>query len=280
LLLVSMLKQYLLPLLSLFGLLVSIYLVFAHFSEQPSFCDLGKTISCSAVTGSAYGRLFNVPVAIFGVTWFGFLLLMTLQDNNLNVLLLIFFWTSLGVGFVFYLVFAEIMLQAICPLCTVIHIITLVIYWVVWKSISEGVHRTTWSKLKAKKHALTLLQALKWWFISMLIVHGAIVVYFNTIGAQQKVFNDSLPRCLTERGFKMYGSSSCSVCLKQKKMFGEFFASITFIECQDFPDTCGQKNVTTYPTWIRFEGNNLEISRLSGLQSIEQLQAASQCSTN
>ena len=44
--------------------------------DYSSFCDVGATVNCSQAYLSTYGSLFGVPVALFGVVFFAFVLLL------------------------------------------------------------------------------------------------------------------------------------------------------------------------------------------------------------
>ena len=65
-------KLHAISILSIIGLLTSLYLVYNHYAppQAGSFCDFGETISCSLVNTSVYSELFGVPVALFGAVWF------------------------------------------------------------------------------------------------------------------------------------------------------------------------------------------------------------------
>lgn len=116
----------LLAFLSVVGLVLSLYLVQHHYAlAQESFCDMNAVISCSVVNQSAYAQLFHVPVAFYGVLWFlVFLGLLYLYKKPLarKILLL---WSVSGVLFVFYLLYAEWQIGALCPWCTLVHGIVL-----------------------------------------------------------------------------------------------------------------------------------------------------------
>lgn len=112
-------------LLAVLGLLISIYLVQHHYAlaNESGFCDMSQTVSCSIVHKSSYAELFHIPIAFYGAFWFlVFLILLGLvylrKARAKHVLLL---WSSTGFLFVFYLLYAEWQLGAICPWCTVVH---------------------------------------------------------------------------------------------------------------------------------------------------------------
>jgi uncharacterized membrane protein len=123
--------------LCLVGLAVSVYLTVEHFSASTTLaCPESATINCVKVTTSSYSELFGVPVAVLGLLFF----------LGLTPLCLPIAWraaspwlprlrlaaTAIGVGFVVYLVWAELFpIGAICLWCTVVHAVTLLLFAVV-----------------------------------------------------------------------------------------------------------------------------------------------------
>jgi hypothetical protein len=62
---------------------------------------------------------------------------------------------------------------------------------------------------------------------------------------------DAFAKCLTDKGFVMYGAAWCSHCAAQKALFGDSFKYIKYVECPDNINFCLDKGVQGYPTWIR-----------------------------
>ena len=88
-------------------------------------------------------------------------------------------------------------------------------------------------------------------------------------------------RCLTEKGWGMYSSFTCSACRVQHKAFGKAFKDIKVIECNpNAPNTqvdlCLKWKIKKTPTWL-LEKNAKEIKRIEGYQLLENLAAASGC---
>ena len=61
---------------------------------------------------------------------------------------------------------------------------------------------------------------------------------------------DTFAKCLTEKGWVMYGAEWCVHCKAQKERFGESFQYIKYVECPDNIKLCLNKGVNGYPTWI------------------------------
>jgi hypothetical protein len=73
---------------------------------------------------------------------------------------------------------------------------------------------------------------------------------------------DELAQCLTEKGVKEYGTFWCPNCAKQKKMLGDAYQYIDYIECDPRGDDqqaelCIQKGIEKYPTWEFSDGTML-----------------------
>ncbi len=235
--------------LSIIGLLTSMYLVQSHF-----VCDIGV---CSVITASEFSELFNVPVAIFGVIWFIILILMAWQKFDLGMLI----WNIVGFLFVIYMVLAEIILKALCPFCTILHIIiliTLILSIIVYKP--------------SKKYRI------KRWFTLIIILNLIPLIYFN--GFNETNY-DNIAKCLSTNDLKMYSSITCSVCQKQKEYFGDSFQYINEVECNpngENPQTglCTKKGIEAIPTWI-FEKDGVEVQRVIGFQTPEFLAELTGC---
>lgn len=88
---------------------------------------------------------------------------------------------------------------------------------------------------------------------------------------------DDFAKCLTSKSVKMYGAYWCSHCADQKRIFGNSFQYVTYVECaipgDDSAQTpiCIQNKIQGYPTWeINGEKN-------SGVKDINTLSSLSGC---
>ncbi len=83
------------------------------------------------------------------------------------------------------------------------------------------------------------------------------------ISCSPKQNYDSFASCLTEKGAVMYGAFWCSHCQEQKKMFGDSFEYVNYVECS-LPDgksqteVCLKKDIKGYPTWEFEDGERLD----------------------
>jgi uncharacterized membrane protein len=257
--------------LAVLGLLTSIYLLQEHYSEASGICDINETVSCSLVNSSIYSMLFGVPVAVFGGIWFIFLFALAWQAIRQEKLIpFLLAWNVLGLLFVVYLVIAEILLRAICPFCTVVHIITLITFilsLILFKQL----------KKKAKKIDGKLL---KKWVLALIVVNILPLIFFNISYGEQQNF-DELAQCITEQEVHMYGSFRCGVCAKTRAMFGDAFQYINEIECHPQGENsewelCQGKEITGTPTWI-LEPSGVEEKRFEGFMTTNELAEFAGC---
>ena len=74
---------------------------------------------------------------------------------------------------------------------------------------------------------------------------------------------DNLAQCLTDKGVVMYGTEWCPHCANQKKLFGNSFKLINYVDCDLNRKACVEAGVQGYPTWV-FD----ELTALSGTQQL------------
>jgi uncharacterized membrane protein len=139
-------RRVLTPLVALAGLGVSTYLTLAHYSAAVTIaCPETGVVNCEKVTTSAQSMVFGIPVAVLGLAFF----------VAMFVLCLPFAWRSprrivpwarlassvVGVGFISYLVYAELYeIHAICLWCTSVHVLTFILFVAIvtgWEEATE-----------------------------------------------------------------------------------------------------------------------------------------------
>jgi hypothetical protein len=91
----------------------------------------------------------------------------------------------------------------------------------------------------------------------------------------------SFAKCLSEKGYFMYGSFTCASCRAQRNNFGKAFEYIKEIECNPAApgnqvELCLEKKIRKLPTWIQ-ETDGQELKRLEGYQLLEFLASSSGC---
>lgn len=83
---------------------------------------------------------------------------------------------------------------------------------------------------------------------------------------------DQFAKCLSDQGAIMYGAYWCSHCQNQKRLFGQSFELVNYVECTQDVANCEAAGITGYPTWIFADG-----SRIEGEASFAQLAERTQC---
>lgn len=89
---------------------------------------------------------------------------------------------------------------------------------------------------------------------------------------------DAFARCLTQAGARFYGTSWCPHCAAQRRMFGNAFADVDYVECsvkgtREVTEECQEAGVTSFPTWEFKDG-----SRAQGRLTLQQLAQRTGCS--
>ena len=121
--------------LSIAGLGVSVYMTIEHFTGNTTLaCSSNSVINCGAVTTSPESMVFGVfPVAVLGLAFYVVVTaLMTpwawqIQRREVGLLRLVSMVA--GMGFVMYLIYAEVVqIQDICEYCTGVHVITFLLF--------------------------------------------------------------------------------------------------------------------------------------------------------
>ncbi|HET8930611.1 MAG TPA: vitamin K epoxide reductase family protein [Acidimicrobiales bacterium] len=115
--------------LVLAGLGLSIYLTVEHFSASPSYaCPTNSVVDCVKVTSSSYSEFLGVPVVLAGVLYFVVALPLHLpsawQSSNVWLQRARWAWSGIGMVSVFWLIYGELDVGAICLYCTGVHIVT------------------------------------------------------------------------------------------------------------------------------------------------------------
>jgi uncharacterized membrane protein len=122
---------------SIAGVAVAAYLTYEHFTAGTTLaCPDTGVVNCAKVTSSQYSKLFGIPVALLGLTFFVGMTALSLPPmwrtsspwpRRLRLL-----GVLTGVVFVCYLIWAELFqIDAICLWCTVVHALTLVLFGLV-----------------------------------------------------------------------------------------------------------------------------------------------------
>lgn len=117
----------------------------------------------------------------------------------------------------------------------------------------------------------------KTWILFFIVL--AIVVFFlvkpSFTGKNIEESNlDKFAKCLTNANLTMYGTSWCSHCQNQKKLFGKSFQHINYIDCDKQSEICALEGITGYPTW------KINNTSYPGEQSFTRLSQLTGCEIN
>jgi uncharacterized membrane protein len=119
---------------SLAGLGVSIYLTIAHFTESALIgCSESGLVNCTKVTTSPQSYVFGIPVAVLGLAFYVFAAAIMSPWGwrwmRREVYLLRLVSVVVGMGFVIYLLYAELfIIGSICLYCTSVHALTFLLF--------------------------------------------------------------------------------------------------------------------------------------------------------
>jgi uncharacterized membrane protein len=152
--------QWITFLLAVAGLGVSAYLTYAHYNEAALLgCSESGLVNCQKVTTSAQSFVFGIPVAVLGLAFYAFAVpvmspwawRLGRRDNGVarwateNLAAIRLASIFIGVGFVLYLLYAELfMIGSICLYCTSVHVITFILFvLVVFAAAAWGLRPST-----------------------------------------------------------------------------------------------------------------------------------------
>jgi uncharacterized membrane protein len=149
----SSLARKLLTVFAVLGLGASTAATWVHYHliknpDYSSFCDLSATISCKQAYLSRYGSVAGVPVALGGIIFFAWVLLMVWASRGKSRVsdsapAYIFAASTLGLAVVLYLGYASFfVLHEVCPLCVTTYLSVIGIF-----IISGGASSVAMSKL-------------------------------------------------------------------------------------------------------------------------------------
>jgi hypothetical protein len=101
--------------------------------------------------------------------------------------------------------------------------------------------------------------------------HSSTTAVPTPVAEESSAGQEALARCLTQKGWAMYGVDTCPWCAKQKQEFGSAFGGVRYVNCAESAE-CREKQITGYPTWISPDG-----AQHQGFKTLEQLRELSGC---
>src|SRR6476469_9313547 len=176
---------------ALLGLAASAASTYVHYHlirnpDYRSFCDITSTISCTQAYLSRYGSIAGIPVAVGGVLFFAFVLLIAwgsrrrIEDSGPAYL---FAASTLALAVVLYLAYASFfVLKEVCPLCVTTYVAVIGIF-----VISGGASSVPMSSLPRRvvRDVRVLVTTPVALFVALVFVAGAAsaVEFFPTDAA-------------------------------------------------------------------------------------------------
>lgn len=118
---------------SILGLADAGYQTYTHYTNTGLLGCSTKVDSCVVVQTSSYAYIFGIPVAVLGVAFYIFMVVMCSPQAWRSTRPLIrhvrLASVVIGILFVLYLVYTELIsIGRICPYCTSVHILTFILF--------------------------------------------------------------------------------------------------------------------------------------------------------
>ena len=226
--------------ITVIGLIVSIYLSVSHYRVYmdigyKSFCAISRAINCDTVSQSSYSIFLNLPVPVWGVIGYGFLLLCLLLAGSKSAekkrIWSIVFWISLVFACysVILALVSNYLIGSYCIMCIVSYGVNLALLfyaWLIRRRFSDaGLVKDT------KEDILYLWKKRTWspavfslFIISVIGIWIFYPVYWNF---QAPLLSDSTPTGISGAGHPWIGAESPTLeitefadyqCFQCKKM--------------------------------------------------------------
>jgi len=281
------------------GVLISVYMTYEHYADDESMCDVSEIVSCSIVNKSAFAEMFNVPLGALGAAYNVVLLYGAYlagyqraksgkaggEGRLADLVNILFVWCLLGMGFVLYLLSVEVYLGAICPFCTVIHILIGVSSYSAWRIRSE---------VPGASRVVSLGPLWRQWGVVATACLVMIVPLISFNGGVWRTGGGSLEGSsivLTEDEFEYYrlcfggemtgmklrilGTNSDTATLRQKEVMGGLWDAVIFSTCDTkCQDDSGLREI---PSWILQSTDGEEVARHAGPLSLDGLYGFARC---
>lgn len=265
--------------IAVIGILITAYLTFLAFTGAKAACPVDPTTgisSCDKVLSSRYGKIFGLPLSLYGLGGYITMVILALspylvnsetnklqrkQLEDLTWTLLFIGSTAMAVFSAFLIYTSLVVIGAECYYCIGSAVCSLALFIVTivgreWEEIGQMFFT---AMIVA---TVTLVSTLGVYSINP---DGKVVIpeitespkppkgwEITTTSPEAEI---ALAKHLTSAGAKMYGAFWCPHCHDQKQLFGkEASALINYIECapegiNPQPQLCEKAGVTGFPSW-------------------------------
>ena len=123
-----------------------------------SNCEWGGVWSCESVANSEYSALLGVPLSVMGLVWsIVFLLLVRWSMVARHSAFDVFAYSTLGLLFVFNLLYAEYQLGALCYYCTLVHVSIFLAVVISWFLLEESIAQSLRARFYWRPVSLALV---------------------------------------------------------------------------------------------------------------------------
>ena len=226
--------------LVLCGLAVSVYLAYSHYLNYTdiayqSFCAISNAINCDTVSQSVYSIFLGLPVPVWGVIGYAFLLTLVIlawRREAMEALIwalifwvtLIFVLTSMGLAAI-----SIFLIHSYCIMCIGIYLVSFFSLWFAWlirsRFAAKGIIKDTFNDIKhlgRKKHLSIPIFAA--FLISVLLVYVLIPAYWHM---KPPKLSQNIPSGITADGHPWLGAANADIeiavfsdyqCFQCKKM--------------------------------------------------------------
>ena len=135
-------KKYIIPVivLTVVGTLISIALMYQHYNINSElvnfFCGDSINNSCRALSLSEYSAFFNVPVSVYGLLFYSFVLIITIiflytgEEYRFIYAVIVFPLSSISVIISVIFICIMFIIGSFCSLCLAVHLINAVLLFI------------------------------------------------------------------------------------------------------------------------------------------------------
>ena len=110
--------------LGLVGAIDGLYLSIESMNSRiPLYCPTVGMVNCGAVTSSTFSKFAGVPVSFLGLAWFAVMVLVFAVNRPALNSALVPLWLIGLVGVGYFVFIEQFALHAICPYCTLAHLL-------------------------------------------------------------------------------------------------------------------------------------------------------------
>ena len=212
--------------------------------ENESFCAISETLNCDIVNASSYSEFLGVPVALWGIAFYSFLIFLAFisifsKENKRSYAIAGWLATSAGILYSMYLAYiAAFVLGVACIECIGMYLGTILAWFGFFPSMEVGLKKTPSFTIK---YLLSIVGLRKMNFplnlgriiiIAIILFGTAIISYTSLAGSKvssnnKELLNDLLKVHFSQSGYDIQVDPSWPV-------WGNPNAKVTIIEFSEF----------------------------------------------